>query len=132
MTFAYFKASFADSAAYEVILGWDGQAFSPRVDLMRQPAPTQAALQKITDDIHANWGVMPPDVIAWPAGFAEGRFTQPLLDLIYTGHEDLASRWFDAAWPDRIPGKAEYKADFLATLTHSRIHPVRDELRGEP
>lgn len=43
-----------------------------------------------------------------------------MLQLMYAGRESEAWEFFDRAWPEQMPGKDQFKAEFLDILAHSR------------
>ena len=49
----------------------------------------------------------------------EEAFWGDMLDLIYTGHEDLAWQYFDMVWPAKKAGKGKFLADFKEQLSKS-------------
>ena len=46
-----------------------------------------------------------------------------MLDLIYTGNEDAAWKWFERAWPDGVSKKAEFLKEFKEKLANSNFWP---------
>jgi len=48
-----------------------------------------------------------------------------MLDLIYTGHEDLAWKYFDEVWPPSKLGQALFVRDFKKQLSESRYWSQR-------
>jgi len=114
-TFAYWHASFAESPAPAVIMALrkDNEGsyqYRLDLDLMRKPAPTPADLdqriQKIRDDE------------AWKDGLNPALWTA-MLELIYSGHPDLAWQVFDRAWPVSKPGKSGFLGAFCERLQTS-------------
>ena len=109
--FAYWKAPFADSPAPLVIMAWDAKSRSYRPDIaaMRSPPPAPQKLAASAAEVRAKFAASAPDQL--PAELW-GR----MLDLIYSGNAAAASRFFDLAWPANRPGKAAFRADFVAQL----------------
>ena len=118
-TFAYWKASFAESPAPVVVLKLDGERFRVAPELMRHDPPPFAALAQraaeiLSDDRWEEYkterGVLtgPPPQL-WTV----------MLDLIYTGHWSLAFRFLDMAWPDDVEGKEVFARAFVEQLQSS-------------
>src|SRR5580698_9270225 len=115
-TFAYWPTCFACSPSEAVILRFvddaNGGAYHVALDKMETPAPTQAAWNKelsaaqkavndgaVNDMGRAMWGVV--------------------LDLIYTGHSDLAWKFVDALGPQAQQKPFASLADFCSLLKRS-------------
>jgi len=122
-TFAYWHTSFAESPMPDVILSYRDGAYRPDYELMRKPAPSwdelstasqkdRAALEKTANEPYSPEEDLPP-------------FWGRMLDLIYTGHEDLAWKYFDEAWPPSKPGQALFVKDFKKQLSESRYWSQR-------
>lgn len=108
--FAYWREyAFVETQVPEVILRYDHGVYRAACDLMKEPAPDRAALDRkaraLTD--------------GWLSGDPPAEFYGYILDLIYGGNADLAWRWADRAWPAGIAGKDEYLADFKERLQGS-------------
>lgn len=118
--FAYWRTSFSGSPAPQVVLTFDGNRFRIAEEHMMRPAPTSAELAALVDEVRRN--------PMWEA-YAKGRsfllgppseLWKVMLDLIYTGHWDLAFAFLDAAWPDDVPSKEAFTLAFLNQLQRSR------------
>jgi len=118
--FAYWNINFAQSPMPTVIYEFDkSDELIPRFDLMRKPAPTQAELKRRAAEAKAKINLNPytnPDdnFNDW-----EDSFWGEMLDLIFTGHEELAWQYFDLVWPAKKQGKAKFLADFKEQLAHT-------------
>lgn len=118
--FAYWNINFAQSPMPIVIYEFDkSDNLVPRFDLMRKPPPTLAKLRRdaaaMKSKINLNSYTSPEDNFNdW-----EEPFWAEMLDLIYSGHEELAWQYFDLVWPARKPGKAKFVADFKEQLSLS-------------
>ncbi|MGD9560762.1 MAG: hypothetical protein AB7F88_00970 [Pyrinomonadaceae bacterium] len=114
--FAYWNISYAGSPMPEVILEFTNGELRPNFALTKKPAPTMAKLRakakvassKISNNPYTELGM----------DFEEA-FWGEMLDLIYTGHEPLAWKYFDMVWPAKKPGKEKFKADFKEALAES-------------
>jgi hypothetical protein len=116
--FAYWNACFASSPAPEVVLrkGSGGLGFVPALDLMRKrPIPSTRDLDERAERVRAALLTNPDerDGIAYD-------LWGTMLDLLYTGHRELAWKHLEACWPAEVPGKSEFASEFRAQLAHSR------------
>jgi hypothetical protein len=115
-TFAYWNESFAGSPAPRVVMKWKNGRYVLAADLMRKPAPSAAELAqdaaRVRTSVNDYARDMPPSTL-W----------RQMLDLIYTGHESLAWEFFDSAWPEDLPGKDKFLADFKRELARSPYWP---------
>jgi hypothetical protein len=119
-SFAYWNINFAQSPMPEVIYEFDrSDKLVPRFDLMKKPAPTLAKLKRdaaaMRVTVNLNPYTSPED------NFNDWKepFWSEMLDLIYTGHEDLAWQYFDMVWPAKKKGKQKFLADFKEQLAQS-------------
>jgi len=113
-TFAYWRASFADSPAPTVIFRLNPPTgrYAPDIEAMRKPVPDDAALSTMARDIrdaeqNLQKGDTPPAPLLW----------KDMLDLIYSGNAPAARRLFDLAWPESRKGKDEFLACFTEKLS---------------
>lgn len=111
--YAYWRSSFVDSPRPEIVLRWDGSRYALHLPGMLKDAPAEAELaaeaSRVRDAftrIEGNEPV-PPALGAW------------MLDLMYTGHEALAWRFLDMAWPDGVEGKDLYAAEMRHQMAGS-------------
>lgn len=113
-TFAYWSASFADSPSMPVVIRWSGEEWWPVVSAMRAPVPRGEELEPC-ERVNRESPRSRPDhcEVFW------GR----MLELMYSGNEASAWVYFDRVWPDDVPGKAEFKKDFLDELERSPWWP---------
>lgn len=122
-SYAYAFTCFAGSPAPEVILRYEYGHYQVATDLMEKPAPTDKELQTLADEVRNGYRTKDDD--------GQERLTSPgeldssaalwreMLDLIYAGHEDLALRFFDMAWPEWAEGKEEALKKFTETVANS-------------
>jgi hypothetical protein len=122
-TFAYWWISFAGSPFHSVVLRYvddpKGGGFHLAIDRMQGPAPTpeewQKALREVRHELRLEQENMfneLPDVL-W----------QEILDLIYTGHSDLAWKFLDEVGPKAQQGNYPDLADFCSQLKTSPYWP---------
>lgn len=119
-TFAYWKNAFSTSPAPAVILAFDGERFRLAPEYMLRERPTPSQLETLAQDVLHDplWapyaedqsGLLGPPPKLWHV----------MLDLIYSGHWDLAFDFLDISWPDDVPGKEQFIETFLAQLKRSR------------
>ena len=128
-SFAYWNINFAQSPMPEVVYEFDkSDKLVPHFELMKKSAPTLAKLKRDANamrlTINLNPYTSPED------NFNDWKepFWSEMLDLIYTGHEDLAWQYFDLVWPAKKKGKQKFLADFkeqLATFDVRRVEKSR-------
>ena len=113
-TFAYWRASFADSPAPTVIFRFDPLAgrYAPDIAAMRKPVPDDVAIAAMAKEIRdaerdLPKGGSPPAPLLW----------KDMLDLIYSGNAPAARRLFDMAWPEDREGKDVFLACFAEKLS---------------
>jgi hypothetical protein len=121
-TFAYWRESFAGSPAPAVILQFedDGKSgnYHLALDKMRRPEPSQDEWKKATKEAR--------DAFTENNPFDEGigpELWGHMLNLIYSGHSDLAWKLFDEAWPTKKSGKEKFLSDFCSQLKISPYWP---------
>ena len=119
-TFAYWPTCFACSPSEVVTLRWAGDAkgggFHLALDKMQKPAPSTAAWNK---DLAAVRNA----VSQGDANSMGTTLWQTVLDLIYTGHSDLAWKFVDAVGPKAQQEPFPALADFCALLKQSPYWP---------
>lgn len=108
--FGYWHTSFNGSPAPRIILRRKGTAYVLALDLMYQPPPSLTQLNKTEAEVrNAEWKNGYPPPLLW------GK----MLDLIYTGHPDLAGSFLDAAWAAKYAGKKQFQKEFCQQLAKS-------------
>jgi len=119
-TFGYWPTCFACSPSEVVTLRWvddgKGGGFHLAVDEMQTPAPTTAEWNK---DLSA----AQKDVNSGEADDIGRTMWQTVLDLIYTGHSDLAWKFVDALGPKAQQKPLPTLADFCSVLKTSPYWP---------
>jgi hypothetical protein len=115
VTFGYWKLPFGGSYFPKVILHFEDGAYHLASDLMRQPAPSEIELARHAQEVQRS-----PE---WKYLNCPPEFLRYMLDLIYTGHADLAWQFFDMAWPPEEKGKNQFLAEFVAELATSQYWP---------
>lgn len=117
-TFAYWKTCFAASPAPQVILCYRGGQYVVASHLMVKPAPGKAELMQLARRVRER-----PSVGRWSPGSVPEEYWTELLELVYAGHETLAWKFADEAWPAECPGKQEFLAEFRQQLAESPYWP---------
>lgn len=124
-TFAYWNVPFAGSPLLAVTLEFRGDSFHASPARMKKPAPAMAELQKQAAEAKSKLnnvaykgdsfaGITEDDGYVF-----EDAFWGTMLDLIYTGNNELAWKYFDMVWPATKPGKEIFKKDFRTRLENS-------------
>jgi hypothetical protein len=120
-TFAYWKTSYAESPAAEVILDLQDEVYAGAPELMRRPPPSSDALRSEIEALHGEIArAQRPTPALW------GR----MLDYIYSGNAEVAFQLLDGAWPEGVPGKASFLLQFGAQLSFSPYWDTVAELNG--
>ncbi|HKY95156.1 MAG TPA: hypothetical protein VJL84_07605 [Kiloniellales bacterium] len=120
-TFAYWKTSFDQSPAPEVILDLQDGAYVGSPELMRRPPPAQAALDLEIEAMRATLQqAKEPTPALW------GR----MLDYTYSGNAETAFALLDRAWPEGLSGKASFVLQFGAQLSFSPYWDTIAEMNG--
>lgn len=116
-SFSYWQTSFADSPAPQVILRYRDGGYWLAPDLMLKAAPTPATVSGRARQVrqHEDWkdAENPPSEL-WSY----------MLELIYTGHPELAWQFCNMAWPPQVPGKEAFLMDFRSQLAQSPFWPL--------
>lgn len=114
--FAYWNMSYAGSPMPEVILEFKNGELRPNFEMMKKPAPTLAKLKAKARTASLKISNAPYTEIGMD--FQEA-FWGEMLDLIYSGHEDLAWQYFELVWPNKKAGKEKFTTDFKEALAES-------------
>lgn len=125
-TFAYWGGGFASSPFPDVILEFKNGKLRPNFDQMRKPAPSLAILKRKAQTVRQKLSLEPykgienPDTVIYKEEYlGEPDFWGEMLDLIYTGHEDLAWQYLDLVWSPQKQGKSIFIEDFKSQLNES-------------
>lgn len=119
-TFAYWNTSFAGSPIPQVILTFRNGEFRTNAKLMAKPAPPVAKLKQKAAAARREMSLEPYE--GEDTGSFMNAFWGEMLDLIYSGHEDLAWQYFDWAWNPKKKGKELFKQDFKNQLANSEFY----------
>ena len=78
---------------------------------MRKPAPSQTELLAEADEFKAEFAGIQKGIFFdhWVAPY---QLWTKMLDLIYSGNENVAWKLCDLSWPLDQPGKAEFLMEF--------------------
>ncbi len=122
-TFAYWHTSFGGSPAPPIVLRFNGRSYGLALDLMRRPAPSDRTLRKMVAAIRAGWESEFPEPLLW----------KTMLDLIYTGHPDLAWKVVSDSWGSNRGSRKEFLREFCGQLANSPyFEQLRPSLPGAP
>ncbi len=120
-SFAYWKTSFADSPAPQVILDLQEGVYSGSVELMRQAPPSAEFIADIAEHAAASLrAAQAPTAALWG----------PMLDLIYSGNAEAAFQLYDQAWPSEVAGREAFLVQFGAQLSLSPYWETVATLNG--
>lgn len=113
MMFRYWNIHFAGSPAPDVIFDFkDGKPFL-NLEAMKKPAPTLLQLKAKAVKAKAKINLDPYNDVE---GTFEEAFWGEMLDLIYTGHSEMAWQYLDLVWPVQKTGKDAFLRDFKSQL----------------
>jgi hypothetical protein len=115
--FAYWRTSFMESPAPRIVLKYRDGGFHLALDSMKKPEPSSAKIagivraiqsdeeweRDVSSDCNENCSV---PVALWAN----------MLDLMYSGHPNLAWKLFDESWPPSRQGKTSFAKDFCKQL----------------
>jgi len=129
-TFGYWPTCFACSPSEVVTLRWvddaKGGGFHLALGKMQTPAPTQAEWNK-------ELSAAQKDVNASNADDIGRTMWQTVLNLLYTGHSDLAWKFVDELGPKAQQKPLPSLADFCGVLKQSPYWPdLEPTLKGTP
>ncbi|HXW85261.1 MAG TPA: hypothetical protein VEJ86_12695 [Candidatus Binataceae bacterium] len=133
-TFSGWHASPPQSPAPLVILHYRDGAFHVDEDLMREPAMSLGKLQAEASPVR--WRLLTGNAdgaaSSWPSAKVSPDLWESMLSLIYAGHEDLAWKYLDYAWPGDVRGKEKFAADFRKQLALSPYWKEISAMQPEP
>jgi hypothetical protein len=122
-TFAYWWISFAGSPFHSVVLHYvensQGGGFHLAIDKMLAPAPTPEEWQKALSDVRKELQLEQKNMV----NFLPDVMWQKVIDLIYTGHSDLAWRFLEEVGPKAQAGNYPDLATFCSKLKTSPYWP---------
>jgi len=128
-TFAYWEAPFSDSSAAPVELGFSTRVhhYLAEPDLMRAPLPSQAEMDAKRVAARAAQAELQSEGMDW----VPRAVTQPILDLIYTGHLKEALGFLDDVWSRSPEARNRYWSHLTTCqLRLSQFWPVVAKLNG--
>ena len=111
---SYWTESVAGSVSHKVILKWDRNRFRLDLQRMKYPAPTSEQWKAALKDV---------DDAADDRGSLGVRLWDTVLDLIYTGHSDLAWKFVNEVNPRALKGSNPSLEDFCSVLKSSESWP---------
>jgi hypothetical protein len=127
--FAYWRASFKYSPAPRIVLKYHDGRFRLAYGLMKkpEPSPKQFAAMVHVVRLDEDWTDAAPADCDMNCGVPIALW-ENMLDLIYTGHPDIAWRLFDQSWRPTRKDKAGFAKEFCQQLRRSLYW---DDLRNE-
>lgn len=121
-TFAYWNTYYAASPKPQVVLAWNGSAYVATPALMAAPAPSAGDLKAEAAAVAAS--------DQWTADQMDPDLWRTMLDLIYTGHADLAWSFLDDGWPQGRDGKDAFRTALLCQLATSPYWDAVSQMNG--
>ncbi len=135
--FTYWLTSFAQSPLPRVVLEFRNGKLRPNFELMKKPAPTLNTLKRMAQvarnelSLEAYRGEDNENSVLYREDiFPKTVFWGTMLDLIYTGNEDLAWQFLDLVWDTRKQGKQLFIRDFKKQLAESEYWKMIEEGKG--
>jgi hypothetical protein len=131
--FAYWPGSFAGSPAHEVVLRFvnddrDG-SYHLALDKMAKPAPSATEWAKALGRVRGELALERKNM----ANALPTFLWSEVMDLIYTGHPDLAWKFLDEAGPEAQAGTLPNLADFCSVLKTSQYWgDLKGTMRNAP
>ncbi len=132
-TWAYWHTSYVESPMPRVTMRLEHGQTTIEASAMRAPAPPSEDIAvlaiQVRDEIRAEMAANGAANAA-ATGVANGvkelstaDYWRTPLELMYTGHEDLAWKFFDDAWPEGVAGKDAFLAEFRQLADQSAYWP---------
>lgn len=126
-TFAYWNTCFACSPMPRVLFAYDREAKIFRLSPAHMRGPVPDDLQAKAADLRTR--------LADATGYDRALDANPdlwgvMLDLIYTGHAGEAARFLRSAWPEALPGRDAFEAEFIEQLRSSPFAEGLEALNG--
>jgi len=120
---SYWPASFAGSVSHKVILKWEKNRFRLDLERMKYPVPSPEQWKNALKDVDDVADDRPSLGVLWDT----------VLDLIYTGHSELAWKFVEEVNPNALKGNNPSLGDFCSMLKISEYWPdLKPTLRGVP
>lgn len=115
-TFAYWRTSYVDSPMPGIAMRLSHGQTTIAADLMRRPAPSP---QELASEAARVREAIRAEMEAGAKELSIADYWRTPLELMYSGHEDLAWKFFDDAWPTGVSGRDEFLTDFRELLDQS-------------
>lgn len=132
--FTYWLTSFAQSPLPRVVLEFRNGKLRPNFNLMKKPAPALNTLKRMAQVARSELSLATyrgeeneNSVLYKENVFPKTVFWGTMLDLIYTGNEDLAWQFLDLVWDIRKQGKELFIRDFKKQLAGSEYWQMIEE-----
>lgn len=124
---SYWPESFASSVSHRVILRWDGTKFRLDLSKMRRPALTPDQWKKALQDV--NGALKEEGDVRGALGVT---LWDTVLDLIYSGHSDLAWKFVSEVPPAALQGNNASLGEFCLGLKGPYENDLRPTLKDVP
>jgi hypothetical protein len=120
--FAYWKTSFFASPAPQIIMRYQPGGYKVATDLMVKPAPSRDGFAQLVEKGRR----IPRN----DDGSPTSEFWGIMLDLIYSGHADLAWKFCDESWPGSASAKEQFLRSFRSQLSKSPYWKVIKDMNS--
>jgi len=122
--FAYWRASFKYSPAPRIVLKYREGRFRLAYDLMKKQGPSPVEFAALVHNVRSDeeWTDAAPTDCDMDCGVPIALWKN-MLDLMYTGHSDLAWNLFDQSWRPTRKDKTAFAKDFCQQLSGSHYWP---------
>jgi len=118
--FAYWRASFKYSPAPRIVLKYREGRFRLAYDLMKQPGPSPEEFAALVGNVKSDeeWTDTAPPDCDMDCGVPVALWKN-MLNLMYTGHPDLAWKLFDQSWRPTRKDKPVFAKEFCEQVKGS-------------
>ncbi len=121
LTFDYWKLPHSDSPIPLVVLEASPKGFVPSAELTKTPAPSAMEILAMLKEAREGRAYRDYDTMGesdfLPA--SQAILHRNFIDLVYTGHADIAMEYLDLGWPLVIHGREQYVLDVLEVMRKS-------------
>lgn len=136
-TFDYWEGPYSVTMEVrpKVIFEFQNGRYVLSLDLMKKDAPTTDAFNEKVNKVSEKLGNVPEMVDfqdkRWSEGGVPPELWGTMLQYIYTGHADLAWKFYDRVWGDNRAGKKEFLEAFKKQLEKSPYWPAVKTMTSE-
>jgi hypothetical protein len=119
--FAYWRTSFMSSPAPHIVLKYREGRFRLAFDLMKTPNPSLREFAELVEGVRSDdeWHSKPTQADCEMDCGVPVSLWDNMLNLMFTGHTDLAWRLLEGSWPSKQEGKPVFVEEFCKQLSSS-------------